>query len=126
MIIFVRTKHATEELAERLELAGAPYSFEDDGSLVIPVAWEAAVEEILEAVEYPDALDADDDDEGAPTRPTADEDDDLHDDGADGAESVAHRSASGEVLSELHEDDATRLRVRLPDPEVNRYVDFLA
>jgi GTP-binding protein HflX len=39
---------------------------------------------------------------------------------------VAALHRQGEVLSEHHEDDATRLRVRLPDPEVNRYVDFLA
>ncbi|MEA2900303.1 MAG: GTPase [Actinomycetota bacterium] len=39
---------------------------------------------------------------------------------------VAALHRQGEVLSEYHEDDATRIRVRLPDPEVNRYVDFLA
>ncbi len=39
---------------------------------------------------------------------------------------VAALHRQGEVLSEHHEDDATRLRVRLPDPDVNRYVDFLA
>jgi GTP-binding protein HflX len=39
---------------------------------------------------------------------------------------VAALHRQGEVLSEHHEDDATRLRVRLPDPEVNRYIDFLA
>ncbi len=39
---------------------------------------------------------------------------------------VAALHRQGEVLSEHHEDDATRIRVRLPDPEVNRYVDFLA
>ena len=39
---------------------------------------------------------------------------------------VAALHRQGEVLSEHHEEDATRLRVRLPDPEVNRYVDFLA
>ena len=39
---------------------------------------------------------------------------------------VAALHRLGEVLSEHHEDDATRLRVRLPDPDVNRFVDFLA
>ncbi|MEA2826884.1 MAG: GTPase [Actinomycetota bacterium] len=39
---------------------------------------------------------------------------------------VAALHRQGDVLSEHHEDDATRIRVRLPDPEVNRYVDFLA
>ncbi|HEX7276773.1 MAG TPA: GTPase HflX, partial [Acidimicrobiales bacterium] len=39
---------------------------------------------------------------------------------------VAALHRQGEVLSEHHEEDATRLRVRLPDPDVNRYVDFLA
>jgi GTP-binding protein HflX len=39
---------------------------------------------------------------------------------------VAALHRQGEVLSEDHEADATRLRVRLPDSEVNRFVDFLA
>ncbi|HVF13086.1 MAG TPA: GTPase HflX [Acidimicrobiales bacterium] len=39
---------------------------------------------------------------------------------------VAALHRLGEVLSENHEADATRLRVRLPDPEVNRFADFLA
>ena len=39
---------------------------------------------------------------------------------------VAALHRQGEVLSEEHEADATRLRVRLPDPDVNRFVDFLA
>jgi len=39
---------------------------------------------------------------------------------------VAALHRQGEVLSEVHEDDATRLRVRLPDPDVNRFADFLA
>ena len=39
---------------------------------------------------------------------------------------VAALHRVGEVLSEDHESDATRLRVRLPDPEVNRFADFLA
>jgi len=39
---------------------------------------------------------------------------------------VAALHRLGEVLSEHHEDDATRIRVRLPDPDVNRFVDFLA
>lgn len=32
----------------------------------------------------------------------------------------------GEVLSEDHEEHGTRVRVRLPDPDVNRFADFLA
>ncbi len=39
---------------------------------------------------------------------------------------VASLHRHGEVLSEDHEADATRIRVRLPDPEVNRFADFLA
>ena len=39
---------------------------------------------------------------------------------------VAALHRHGEVLSEDHEADATRIRVRLPDPEVNRFADFLA
>ena len=39
---------------------------------------------------------------------------------------VAALHRQGEVLSEDHEADATRLRVRLPDPEVNRFAEFLA
>jgi GTP-binding protein HflX len=39
---------------------------------------------------------------------------------------VAALHRQGEVLSEDHEDDATRLRVRLPDADVNRFADFLA
>jgi GTPase len=39
---------------------------------------------------------------------------------------VAALHRQGEVLTEVHEADATRLRVRLPDPDVNRFADFLA
>jgi GTPase len=39
---------------------------------------------------------------------------------------VAALHRLGEVVAEDHEADATRLRVRLPDPEVNRFADFLA
>jgi len=39
---------------------------------------------------------------------------------------VAALHRQGEVLTEVHESDATRLRVRLPDHEVNRFADFLA
>jgi GTP-binding protein HflX len=39
---------------------------------------------------------------------------------------VAALHRQGEVLSEDHQADATRLRVRLPDPEVNRFAEFLA
>lgn len=84
-------EESRELLTERLEEAGVPYAFEDDdGALVVPVAWEATVEEILEEVEFPDAIDVEDDG-GADLG--ADED------GEEGAGRA--RAASGEVLSEL-------------------------
>lgn len=51
-----------EALGERLIGAGLAFTWEDDGSLVVPSSAEEQVEELMDDIEFPDALAAEDDD----------------------------------------------------------------
>jgi hypothetical protein len=66
------TESEIAQLADSLAEADLAYEFDVDGNLVVLASDEAAVEQLLDTIEFPDALEADDSEEGpGPSGPEA-------------------------------------------------------
>jgi hypothetical protein len=65
------TDDEVAQLVDALADSGLAYDFDVEGNLVVLASDEVAVEELLDTIEFPDALDVDEPDGGEPSGPEA-------------------------------------------------------